>query len=273
MKKINLKILLSFLITSLLFVGFSAKAEKLDDIIKSGTLKCGVMLDFPPAGFRDKSNNPIGYDVEYCKDIAKSMGVKAVIVETASPQRLPAIISGQVDISIGSVTSTIERSKTVLFTNHYLVYKLTAMVKKGSSIKKWNDLAGKKVGVVLGTTPEIEYLKNCKAWSEGCKQVSYKSNADQMLAFKQGKVDAVIDASSIIGFMVNGAEGKDYQVGPVVPNFNDWISIAVPKGEYHLREFLDTHIFWTVDSGRSAEIYKKWFGGKAPALVRSDVNF
>ena len=80
MKKINLKVLLSLFITSLLFVGFSAKAEKLDDIIISGTLKCGVMLDFPPAGFRDKDNNPVGYDVEYCKDIAKSMGVEAVIV-------------------------------------------------------------------------------------------------------------------------------------------------------------------------------------------------
>ncbi len=48
----------------------TAKADKLDDVINAGKLRCGVVLDFPPIGFRDADNNPAGFDVEYCKDMA-----------------------------------------------------------------------------------------------------------------------------------------------------------------------------------------------------------
>jgi len=43
----------------------AAQADKLDDILSKGKLRCGAMLDFPPAGFRDQNNEPAGYDVDY----------------------------------------------------------------------------------------------------------------------------------------------------------------------------------------------------------------
>ena len=46
-----------------------AKADKLDDVINNGKLRCGVVLDFPPIGFRDANNNPVGFDVEYAANI------------------------------------------------------------------------------------------------------------------------------------------------------------------------------------------------------------
>ena len=58
-------------------------ADKLDDIIASGTLRCAVVLDFPPMGSRDAQNNPVGFDVDYCNDLAKALGVTAEIVETS----------------------------------------------------------------------------------------------------------------------------------------------------------------------------------------------
>ena len=63
-----------------------AQADKLDDIIASGTLRCAVVLDFPPMGSRDASNNPIGFDVDYCNDLAAALGVTAEIVETPFPE-------------------------------------------------------------------------------------------------------------------------------------------------------------------------------------------
>jgi polar amino acid transport system substrate-binding protein len=52
----------------------TAQADKLDDIIGSGKLRCAVTLDFPPMGFRDAGNNPAGFDVDYCHDLAKILG-------------------------------------------------------------------------------------------------------------------------------------------------------------------------------------------------------
>ena len=48
--------------TALLCAGQIASAkDKLDSIIESGKLRCAVVLDFPPMGSRDASNNPIGF--------------------------------------------------------------------------------------------------------------------------------------------------------------------------------------------------------------------
>ncbi|MBT4239578.1 MAG: transporter substrate-binding domain-containing protein, partial [Oceanospirillaceae bacterium] len=50
-------------------------ADTLDDVIDRGELRCGVVLDFPPIGYRDANNEPAGFDVEYCNDLALSLEV------------------------------------------------------------------------------------------------------------------------------------------------------------------------------------------------------
>lgn len=53
------------------FYSTAAYADKLDDIISSGKLRCAVVLDFPPMGSRDADNKPVGFDVDYCNDLAR----------------------------------------------------------------------------------------------------------------------------------------------------------------------------------------------------------
>ena len=112
-----------------------AAADKLDDVIASGKLRCGVLLDLPPVGYRDASNNPVGYDIEVCQDMAKALGVKPVIVETPSPDRIPAVLSDRVDVSISSATNSLERAKVVAFSVPYQVWSYAVVVRKGSGIK------------------------------------------------------------------------------------------------------------------------------------------
>jgi len=266
----------AFGLAAVLAFGFhiaKAQADKLDDVIASGELRCGMMLDFPPLGFRDANNDPAGYDVDYCGDMAKALGVKPVVIETPSPQRLPALVSGQTDIAFGGTTATPERAKTVLFANTYIVFKAAVAVKKGSGIKKWDDLRGKTVATVRGTTPEIEYLKHCKDWAEECKQQSYGSNGDQVLAFNQGKADAMIEANAFFAELMKTDKGKDMAICCYVPGFTDWASIAVNRGEFGFRDWVNLFVFTQVDSGRYAELFTKWFGSEPPKLSRDDVNF
>src|SRR5690554_2052124 len=77
-------------------------ADKLDDIISSGVLRCAVTLDFPPMGSRDDNNEPVGFDVDTCNDLAAALGVDAEIVETPFPDRIPALVSGRADVGVAS---------------------------------------------------------------------------------------------------------------------------------------------------------------------------
>ena len=126
-------------------VGF-AKADKLDDIINSGKLRCAVTLDFPPMGSRDADNNPIGFDVDTCNDLAKALGVKAEIVETPFPQRIPALLSGKADVGVASTSNTLERAKTIGFSNPYFVFTFNILNRKGSGITNYELQKGHSVG-------------------------------------------------------------------------------------------------------------------------------
>ena len=66
-----------------------AMADKLDDIIAAGTLRCAVVLDFPPMGSRDADNNPVGFDVDYCNDLAAALA--AITEIEGAPPRVFAL--------------------------------------------------------------------------------------------------------------------------------------------------------------------------------------
>ena len=55
-------------------IGTAAQADKLDDIISSGTLRCAVVLDFPPMGSRDDSNTPVGFDGLHVVEVGLLVG-------------------------------------------------------------------------------------------------------------------------------------------------------------------------------------------------------
>ena len=129
----------------------AASADKLDDIIASGTLRCAVVLDFPPMGSRDANNEPIGFDVDYCNDLAKALDVTAEIVETPFPDRIPALVSGRADVGIASTSDTLERARTVGFSIPYFAFTFNVVTNEKAGLETYEALAGSTVGSVAGT--------------------------------------------------------------------------------------------------------------------------
>ena len=112
----------------------SAQADQLDEVIKRGTLNCGVVLDFPPMGYFDKDNKPAGFDVDYCNDLAKALGVESNVLNLTWGDRIPSLVSGKTDVVIGSTSDTLERAKSVGFTYPYFVFKFQTISKEGTSL-------------------------------------------------------------------------------------------------------------------------------------------
>lgn len=144
------KILIASMLSAA-FVATPAHADKLDDIMASGTLRCAVTLDFPPMGSRDKDNNPIGFDVDTCNDLAKALGVKAEIVDTPFPDRIPALVSGRADVGVASTSDTLERARTVGFSIPYFAFTFSVLTREGTGIQSYESMKGKKVGSTAGS--------------------------------------------------------------------------------------------------------------------------
>ena len=259
----NAKILVGALVAATALTG-PALADKLDDIIASGTLRCAVVLDFPPMGMRDESNNPIGFDVDYCNDLAAALGVKAEIVETPFPERIPALMSGRVDVGVASTSDTLERAKTVGMSIPYYAFEMAVTVNDKSGITTWDGMKGHTVGATAGTYEAIWLEGMIKEWGEG-EFRPYQTQADVFLALSQGQIDAT--ASTVEVANANAGSGKFPGITVVdkAPTVPDYVALFTNREEYGLINYLNLFVNQQVRTGRYQELYAKWIGEGEPA--------
>lgn len=249
-------------------------ADKLDAIIESGKLRCAVVLDFPPMGLRDAGNNPIGFDVDYCNDLAKVLGVKAEIVETPFADRIPALTSNRVDVIVGSTSDTLERAKTVGMTIPYFAFQMVVLTRDNTNIKSFEDLKGRPVGNTSSTFEALALEKDVKAWNSAKGSFrAYQSQADTILAVSQGQIDATVVTSTVAAASVKSGKYKGLRIAGSAPYVIDYVSLAVKRSEYGLIHYLNLFINQQVRTGRYAELYQKWIGGKPIDLTVPGVYY
>jgi len=258
-------------IATLGMMATSVQADKLDDVIKSGKLNCGVVLDFPPMGYFDKNNKPAGFDVDYCNDLAKVLGVKSNVMNLTWADRIPSLVSGKTDVVIGSTSDTLERAKSAGFTYPYFVFKFQVLSKAGTPIKTFDDLKNVKVGAAIGTTYESEYLKYAKSKGWGTSNyTSFKSENDAYLGLYQGKVDAIISTNTNIATKLQTKEFKNYVAGPFVPNYDDVVGLIAKRSEVGFIKYLNLFLVHQIRDGNMEKAYQKHFGTSVPAdLIQS----
>lgn len=244
----------------------AAQADKLDDIISSGTLRCAVVLDFPPMGFRDESNNPQGFDVDYCNDLAAALGVTAEIVETPFPERIPALMSGRVDVGVASTSDTLERAKTVGFSIPYFAFEMAVTANDKSGITSYETMKGKVVGAVAGTYEAIALEEQVKAWGEG-EFRPYQTQADVFLALSQGQLDGTVSTSTVAQANVKSGNYPGITVAGKAPFDTDYVALFTNREEYGLINYLNLFVNQQVRTGRYDELYEKWVGGEVPSLL------
>ena len=126
----------------------------------SGTITIGYRESSIPFSYLSARDEPIGYSIDLCKllvdaiseEVGRTIAIKWLPVTPET--RIDAVASGQVDLECGSTTSNLERQKRVSFSPTIFVSGTKLLVKKGSPIRSFRDLAGKKVAVTAGTTNE-----------------------------------------------------------------------------------------------------------------------
>ena len=248
-------------------------ADKLDDIIASGELRCAVVLDFPPMGSRDKDNKPIGFDVDYCNDLAKALGVEATIVETPFPDRIPALVSGRADVGVASTSDTLERAKSIGFTIPYFAFTFVVLTREGLGIDKYASLKGKKLGSVAGTYEAIRLEKSLKEeWGGDGSFRTFQSQADVFLALAQGQIEATVVTSTVAIATVKGGKFKGLKIGGEAPYVVDHVALIAVRQEQGLLNYLNLFINQQVRTGRYKELFDKWIGlGEPPDLTISGV--
>lgn len=266
---------ISALLCGALTFASPAAADKLDDVLNSGKLRCAVVLDFPPMGYTDAQNQPAGMDVDICKDLAKRMGVEAEVVGVTWAERIPSLISGRSDVAIASSSDTLERAKTVGFSIPYMVFQFQSLLPEDSDVTEWDQLKDKKVGVAVGTTYETEMIAYKAAnWPDASGEVStFQSENDTYLAVSQGRVEAGIATDTAIANIIAAGSPKGLKAGPVAPFGADIVGFMTVRNEYGWINYLNLYINRAYRDGTLPSLYATHIGGTMPDLTTLGVYY
>ncbi len=261
------KTILTAAITAAFFAtSFSvpAWADTLDDVVDRGTLRCGVVLDFPPIGYRDAHNEPAGYDVEYCADLAAALEVEHEILPLTWSERLPVIVTGRADVVFGGTSDSLARARTVGFSIPYAIYYAQGIVNAESGIETIEDMRGKRVAAAVGTVPEQEWLKIAAEWGEEANYQGYQSENEVFLAVTQGKADIGITTNTAV--LPITQQYDNILAGPRMPWTTDYTSVVGKREDVTWLNYLNLFVTHQVRSGRYQELWGKYVGGEAPEL-------
>lgn len=217
----------------------TAKARTLDEIKKSGKIKIGVFSDKNPFGYVDENGKVQGYDVYFAKRIANDLlgsedAVDFVYVEAAS--RVEYLKSAKVDITLANFTVTDERKEQVDFALPYMKVALGIVSPQKAEITDVNQLKGKKLIVVKGTTAETYFSKNYP----DVTLVKFDEYQEAYDALLDGRGDAFsTDNTEVLAW---AKQNKGFVVGVESLGDIDTIAPAVQKGNTELLNWLNDEI-------------------------------
>ena len=248
----------------------------MERIIKSKTLRCGVQLDYPPSGFRTPGNEPQGYDVAYCKDMAKALGATAQIVETPSAERIPALVSNRIDMLVASTSITPQRAVSVAFTIPYLSLTNVTLTHKEAGVARFDDLKGRTIGGVTGSTTALELKAIFDRWNDPKGRfIAYGSESEAYLALSQRKIDGVMIGVGAANALVQSGQFPMLEIKGPAPSPPDMAGIAVRQSDADLLRWANVFIWNQVRTGRYQELFQTYFGNDAPVptLAFPGVNY
>ena len=155
-----------------------------------GTLVMATNAYFEPYEYYE-GDQIVGIDAEMAAAVAEKLGMELQIEDMEFESIIPAINSGKADIGVAGMTVTEDRLVNVNFSDPYTTATQVIIVQEGSEIAGNDDLAGKTIGVQLGTTGDI-FAEDV----EGATIERYNKGMDAVQALANGIIDAVMSRQS-----------------------------------------------------------------------------
>jgi glutamate/aspartate transport system substrate-binding protein len=238
----------------------------LKKIKAAGEIAVGHREASVPFAFMDQAGKPQGYSIDICLKIVDEVkkelnlpNLKVKFVPINAQTRIPLIANGTIDIECGSTTSNLTRAKQVDFLPVTFITGSKLLVKKGSGIKKLEDMNGKRISYSSGTTNEKAFLAEAEKRKLKVESVPVKDHPQAMLNLESGRVDAYVSDDVLLYGMISTA--KDPSQWEVVGEFfsYDPYSLMIPRNDSEYRLLATRVVADLMRSGEMGKIYDKWF--------------
>ena len=210
---------------------------------------------WPPMEFVDENKNIVGFAPEMMAALAEAGGFDIEIRNTAWDGIFAGLAAGNYDAICSSVTITEERKATMDFSEPYVnAGQILVVAKTLEGVTTLADMDSKKVGAQIGTTGAIEIGKVA-----GVQLATYDEVGLAFEDLANGRIAGVVADSPIAAdFAMQNPKFKDKLKIVGVPFTDEWLGVAVKKGDTKTLALINDGLAKIKASGKLDEIAGKW---------------
>lgn len=175
-------------------------------IQRQGVMRVGMDASYPPFEVQLEDGSYHGYDVDLAREIGARLGVGVEFVNVHFDGLYDALRAGKFDLIISALPYDQFLTRDVLYSHSYFNAGQVILEREGeSSVKSLADLAGRRVGVELGSAGHERLRTLQRERSIALQLVTFTTPEEARDALLNGEVDAVaVDAITAYEFVGRG---------------------------------------------------------------------
>lgn len=239
-----------------------AFAGTVADAKAAGKVVIGIQGDNSPWGFVNSSGVQDGLDADIGKAFADYLGVKAEFVPLAVANRIPALMTGKVDVLFATMGMTADRAKTIQFSKPYAGNVLSVYGPKEMKIKGYEDLTGVAVGVPKSSAMDTAITKG----ASGANILRFDDDAANIQALLSGQVQ-VVGGNQFYGDRLDAGKKDAYEAKFDLTTLYN--GAGTRPGEKDWNETINTFLDKIKSDGELTKIYAKWMKRDVPPFPDS----
>ena len=238
------------------------------------TLTVGFDAEFPPYGYKDEETGEyIGFDLSLAEEVCKRNGWELVKQPIDWDSKDMELKTGSIDCIWNGFTIT-GREDKYTWTTPYIDNSQVTIVLSDSGIEDMSELAGKVVAVqadsaALAAFESDDATEENKALAASFKELQQVPNYNiAFLNLESGAVNAICMDYGVAKYEIEARGSKFMMLDE--PVSTEQYAVGLLKGNYELRDKVQSTLIQMLEDGKFAEIAKEWELSDSVCLSAAD---
>jgi ABC-type amino acid transport substrate-binding protein len=260
--------LLTLAIATAPSVDSAAAADTIAKIRADQTIRIGYREDAPPFSHKvPGAAEPTGFVVNLCQVVVKHLAeqlrvpaLKISYVAVTAANRFDAVERRDVDLLCEPTSVTLARRQRVDFSIPTFVDG-ASLLTRDTSIGNLRAMAGRKIGVLTGTTTEQRLRGFLRDNGIAAEVIPASTHEDGLAMIDADKVTAYFADQTILLSLLN--QSKDPAKLAIAQEYlsMEVYALALARGDSEFRLAVDTALSRTYRGGEVGAIFDRTFGG------------
>ncbi len=244
----------------------AADAGTLDKVRQDKVFRIAYRDDAPPFSFTNSIGEPAGFMMDLCRSVAKHIAeqlnindLKVTYVLVTAANRFDAIETAKADLLCEPTSATLSRREHVDFSIPTFVDGASLLV-AGDGPADFGGLAGKKIGVLAGTTTEQSLRDTLTSAGIAAEIAPAKTHEEGLAMLDKGEIVAYFGDRAILSYLAS--KSSDPGKLRLADNYFSLepYALALAHGDEDFRLAVDRALSHIYRSGEIGALFTHVFG-------------